>query len=102
MGLYMNKVVAPDMIFERGRQPNTGSTAWPQPRPFWLSCGDFQYFATPQALDAFVIDSSAFPAKHGRDLAIAIATILTGQFDHSSNQTRLTIRDIPLATLSAA
>ena len=84
-GLYMNKVVTPDMIPESGTQPNTGSISWPQSLAFWLSRRDFQSFATPQSFDAFVIDSPAFPAKHGRDPAIAIATLLTGQFDHSPN-----------------
>jgi hypothetical protein len=95
----MNKVISLDMILEGGTQPNTGSIFSPKSLPFLLSCSDFPPFATPEVFDVFMIESPAIPAKDGRDLAILKATILTGQFDHSSNQTWL-MRYMPLAMLS--
>ena len=69
------------MIAVLGSEPDAGSVGEPQPAALGLLVRDLQPLASPDPLDPLIVDQPAGPAQQLGDLAIAIASILTGQFD---------------------
>ena len=81
VGTVLDEVVGPDMIAVLGSEPDAGSVGEPQPAALGLLVRDLQPLASPDPLDPLIVDQPAGPAQQLGDLAIAIASILTGQFD---------------------
>jgi hypothetical protein len=88
----LDEVIGPDMIGPLGAQTDAGSVVEPEPAPFGLPGGDFQPLAPPDPLDPFVVDDPAcHRSQHFRDLPIAVAAILAGQFDDVGGQPLLVV-----------
>src|SRR4051794_4390589 len=77
----LDEVVGPDVIAMLGPQPNAGAAREPQASALGLLLGHFEPLAAPDPLDPLVVHQPARISEQGRDLAIAVAAILTGQFD---------------------
>ena len=75
------------MVRPLGAQPQARAVRQPEPAAFGLFGGDFQPLAPPDPLDPLVIDDPArCRSQQLRDLPIAIAAILPGQFDDVGGQ----------------
>src|SRR5690606_37841395 len=81
IGAAMNKIIRPDMIPVFRPQPDTGSVIQPQPALLWLPRWHFQPLPPPQALDPLVVHLPSGIPQQSRNPTIAIAAILSGQFD---------------------
>ena len=90
------------MIRPLGTQPDAGAVVQPQTATPRLLPWHFQPLAPPQALDPLVVDLPAGIAQQGRDAAIAVAAVLTGQLDHVRNQTVLVVTTARDAALGRA
>src|SRR5262245_8652110 len=87
------------MIPVRRPEANAGPVIEPQTPPLRLSRRYFQTLLSPQAFDAFMIDSPALPTKQRRDPAVAVAAVLRGQLHHPPDQPWLITGDVPGPTL---
>ncbi len=95
----MHEVVGPDMVLPARPQTDAGAVVEPQPTSFGLLGRHLQTLPSPQALHALVIHPPALPPQQCRDPAIAIATILTGQFHNPFHQPRLVVWHMRLTPL---
>ena len=94
-----DEVVRPHMIAVLRPQPNAGALVEPQTATLGLSRRHLQPLASPDPLDPLVVDQPTSPAQQLGDLAIAVATVLPGQFDDVGGQPLLVVtavRDLAL------
>jgi hypothetical protein len=82
VGAVLNEVVGPDVIGMLRPQPDARSIGEPQPPAFGLLLRDLQPLTSPDPLDPRVADEPAGITQQRGDLAVAIATVLPGQFDY--------------------
>jgi hypothetical protein len=88
MGAILDKVVGPDMVWPLGTKSDAGSVREPQTAALRLLGGNFQPLAPPDPFDPFVVDDPAGGrSQKFRDLPIAVAAILTGEFNDVGGQT---------------
>jgi hypothetical protein len=92
MGAILDEVVGPDVVAVFRPQADARSVGQPQAPAFGLFGGDLQTLPPPQALDPLVIDLPSRPAQELRDLAIAIAAVLSRKGDHVDSQPLLVLR----------
>ena len=64
-----------------GAQPHTRTIRQPQPASFGLFGRNLQPLAPPDPFDPLVVDDPSCIPQQLRDLAIAVAPILTSEFD---------------------
>ena len=74
------------MVGTLGPQPDAGSVIEPQPGALGLLRGDLQPLASPDPLDALVVDQPVGLAQQLGNLTIAIAAILPSQLDDAGRQ----------------
>ena len=74
------------MVWPLGPQPDARSVREPEPPAFGLFGGNFQPLAPPNPFDPLVVDLPADVTQQGRDLAVAVAAILAGEFNDVSRQ----------------
>lgn len=75
------------MVRPLGTKSDAGSVREPQPAALRLLGGNFQPLAPPDPFDPFVVDDPAGGRSQKlRDLPIAIAAILTGEFNDVGGQ----------------
>jgi len=86
MGAVLDEVVGPDVIAVLCPQPDAWSVRQPEPAAFGLPIGDLQPLASPDTLDPLVVDDPARLAQQSGDLAITVATILSGKLDNIGRQ----------------
>ena len=87
MRAILDEVVGPHVIAVLRPQADARTISQPQPAAFWLLGGNLQPLAPPDPLDPLVIDDPARRRpQQRRDLAIAVAAVLTGQFDDVGGQ----------------
>src|SRR5512141_239269 len=86
VGSFEHEVIAPDMVRKLRFQPQTGSIVQPQATPFRLSGRYLQPFPTPDALHTLVVHLPPLVVQESGDAAIAITSILAGQFCHTQHQ----------------
>ena len=67
-------------------QPDARPVGEPKPPAFRLLLGDLQPLTLPDPLDPRVADQPAGITQQRSDLAVAIATVLPGQFDYVGRQ----------------
>ncbi len=67
-------------------QTDTRAVVEPEPTSLRLFHGNLQPLTTPQAFDPLVVQMPSRIPQHGGDPTIAVAPILTGQFDHIPHQ----------------
>jgi len=70
------------MIASLGSQANTRSVIQPKSAFLRLFYRNLQPLTSPQAFNTLVIDHPPRTSKQGRDPAIAVTSVLPGQFDH--------------------
>jgi hypothetical protein len=86
MGTVLDEVIGPDVIGTLRPQADAGAIPEPQPASFWLFMGDLQPLPPPDPFHPPIADRPARLAQQGGDLAIAVAAVLAGQFDHVGRQ----------------
>jgi hypothetical protein len=86
MGAVLDEVVGPNMVRVFGAKTDAGSVGEPETASLRLFVRDFQPFATPDALDPFVVHQPAGSAQQFGDLAIAVAAILASELDDVGRQ----------------
>jgi hypothetical protein len=84
MGSVLDEVVRPDMVGVLHPQTNAGAICEPETTAFGLLLGNLQPLTPPDAFDSRVIYQPASITQQGGNLAVAVAAILPGQFDHVS------------------
>ena len=83
----LDEVVGPHVIAVLRAQTETRPVGEPQTAAFWLFRWNLQPLTPPDALDPLIIDQPARMAQQRRDLAIAVAAVLTSKLDDISGQT---------------
>src|SRR5512139_627544 len=86
MGSRRHHIVAPDVIFSLGPQPDARAVVEPEPSSPRLSLRYFESFLPPDPLHPFVIYLPAFPDQKGRYPPVAIPSILGRQFSDAQNK----------------
>ena len=86
MGSVLDKVVGPDMVWALGTKTDAGAVIEPETAAFGLFLGNLQPLAPPQPLDPLVVHPPTRISQHRCNLAIAIAAILSSQFDQIGYQ----------------
>ena len=87
MRAVLDKVVRPDVVRPLGPQTDARSVVEPEPAPFRLFGRNFQPLAPPDPFDPLVVDDPACRRSQKlRDLPVAIAAILTGEFNDIGGQ----------------
>src|SRR5262245_353653 len=86
MGAVLDEVVGPHAIAILWPQPDARSVGQPDPAALGLLVRNFQPLASPDPLHPLVVDPPACLPQQGGDLAIAVATVLPGQFDGVGRQ----------------
>ena len=81
VGAVLDEVVGPDVIAVLGPEPDTGAVVEPEATPLGLPGRNLQPLASPDPLDPLVVHEPARIPQQGRDLAVAIATILARKLD---------------------
>jgi hypothetical protein len=100
VGPILDEVIRPDRVGPLSAQTQARSIAQPEPASFGLSDGHLQPLAPPDPLDPLVVDDPACRrSQHLRDLPIAIAAILAGQFDDVGGQPLLVVLPLRNAAL---
>ena len=93
MGSILDKVIRPDMIAVLRPKTDARSVTEPQPPAFGLLLGNLQPLTPPEPLNPLVVDDPArLIPQHPRNLAIAVAAILSGQLDDVGDQPLLIFR----------
>jgi hypothetical protein len=92
MGAVLNEIVGPDVVTVFRPQPDARPVGEPEAPVPGLFGGDLQTLPPPQALDAFVVDLPPRSTQELRDLAIAVAAVLSRQDDHVGSQPLLVFR----------
>ena len=78
----LHEVIGPDMVRPLGAKTDAGSVVGPEPPALGLPGGNFQPLASPDPFDPLVVDNPARARPQQlRDLPVAGAAILVGQFD---------------------
>jgi len=78
---------------------NTGAFIQPKTLPFGLLTRNLKAFPTPEAFHTLVIDLPALRPKQGRDPAVSVASVRTGQFGHPIDQDLFGERNLGLLAL---
>ncbi len=87
MCAVLDEVIGPDMIATLRAQADARSVGEPEPAAFGLLGGNLQPLAPPDPFDPLVIDDpTSSRSQQLCDLAIAVATILTGELDDVGGQ----------------
>ena len=87
MGSILHEVVRPDVIAALRPKPDARSVMQPQTTAFGLLLGNLQPLTPPDPLDPLVVDDpTGLIPQHPRNLAIAVAAILSGQFNDVGSQ----------------
>ena len=81
MGAVLDEVVGPDVVAMLGPEPGAGAIVEPQAAPLRLLGRHLEPLASPDPLAPLGVHNPARIAQQGRDPAITIATILSGQRD---------------------
>jgi hypothetical protein len=79
MRAVLDEVVGPDVIGAFWPQPNAGAIGQPQTPASGLFGRHLQPLAPPDPLHPAIADRPTRVAQQGRDLAIAVAAVLTGE-----------------------
>jgi hypothetical protein len=88
------------MVGPLGAKTDAGSVCQPKPAALGLPGGNFQPLAPPYPFDPLVVDDPARARPQQlRDLPIAIAAILAGQFDDVGRQPFLVVSALGNAAL---
>src|SRR4051794_25039322 len=87
MGPVLDEVIRPHVIAVLGPKANAGPISAPEASALGLLRGHFEPLAAPDPFHALVVHQPARVAQQGRDLAIAIAAVLTGQLDEIGGET---------------
>ena len=83
----LDKVVRPDVVRPLGPQTDARSVVEPEPPSLRLFGRNLQPLATPDAFDPLVVDGPARGRSQKlRDLPVAVAAILTGEFNDIGGQ----------------
>jgi hypothetical protein len=81
VGAVLDKVVGPDVIAVLRSKADARPVRQPEPAVFGLFVGHLQPLASPDPLDALVVDQPARLLQQPGDLAIAVAAVLPGKRD---------------------
>jgi len=93
MGSIFHEVVRPDVIAVLRSKTDARSVMEPQTTAFGLLLGNLQPLTPPDPLNPLVVDDPACLApQHPRNLAIAVAAILSGQRDDVGGQPLLVFK----------
>ena len=84
-------------------EPDARAISQPKPAALGLFGGDLQPLSSPDPLDPLVVDDpSRRRPQQLRDLAVAVAAVLPGQFDDIGRQPLLVVTTVGRFTLRRA
>jgi hypothetical protein len=99
MRSILDEVVGPHMVAMFRSEPDARSICEPKTAVFRLFVGYLQPLTPPDAFHPLVVQKPARISQQRGDLAIAVAAVLTGQFDDIGGQTLFVVsprRRLPL------
>lgn len=98
----LDEVIGPGMVGSPWPKTNAGAIVQQETAAFWLFTWYFQPFPTPDAIDAFDVDSPAFGDEHLANTAVAVADIPRRQPDDGSRQRGFVVRRLEMSSLRRA
>jgi hypothetical protein len=94
-----HKVVASDMVWPLGPQPDAGTIAQPQPAALGHFVRQFQSLLAPDALDALVVYAPTLTMQQTGHLAVAVTAILQRQLHDPLRERFLVLGAVGLVAL---
>ena len=95
MRAIFDEVVRPHVIAMFRPEPDARAISQPKPAALGLFGGNLQPLSSPDPLDPLVVDDpSRRRPQQLRDLAVAVAAVLPGQFDDIGDQPLLVVTTV--------